>query len=552
MYKTMKATHYIYVLFAVLLVLTCASCEDRLNIEKHGSLGGPENYYQTDEEAEAAVASMLISWRDIYSNWFYIKNLLSDDAYTGGGSRGDNAQMEQLNEFTFFTDNGMISGLYSGLYTLVYKANLIIENVTGDSPIMKRAVAEAKFYRAWAYFELVTLWGTAPLVDHLLAPSEYHVGNSTPEALWAFVEQNLEEAISSNALPSKSGVDDADATSRVTIETAKAHLGKAYLFQGKYAEAAAILDEVIDSKKYELYKGDFDMLGHAVTNNCSESMLEVQRRNNSEQAWNQFVQFYIMLGWRTSHMSYGPKALFEEGISMGTYGFFNPTKSLYDAFVEREGVDGYRLKGSIRTYEQMNEIDMAIYAGLYLVGNEGYFFWKTRLLGSDNIIDQSWFQSLQYTNLRVMRYAEVLLMAAEAHVMGGGSADKAVEYINEIRTRAKLAPLSSVTLDDVKKEKRLELCLEGTRFQDLVRWGDAKAVLGEQGKSIPAYGYFPKINPATGEVVKDAQGNPVFEFRLEPENIKNSVYGFQDKHMLLPIPYTELNVNPNIKQNTGW
>ena len=548
----MKATHYIYVLFAALFTLVCAGCEDRLNIEKHGSLGGPENYYQTDEEAEAAVASMLISWRDMYSNWFYVKNSLSDDAYTGGGSRGDNAMMEQLNEFTFFTDNGLISGLYSGLYAVVYKANLIIENVTGDSPVMRRAVAEAKFYRAWAYFELVTLWGTAPLVDHLLAPSEYHVSNSTPEALWAFVEQNLEEAISSGALPSKANVDDADATSRVTLETAKAYLGKAYLFQGKYPDAAVVLDEVINSKKYELYQGDFDMLGHAVTNNCSESMLEVQRRKNSEQAWNQFVQFYIMLGWRTSHMSYGPKALFEEGIAMGTYGFFNPTKSLYDAFVEREGVEGYRLKSTMRTYEQMNEVEMAINPGLYLVGNEGYFFWKTRLLGSDNIIDQSWFQSLQYTNLRVMRYAEVLLMAAEAHVMGGGSADKAVKYINEIRTRAKLAPLSSVTLDDVKKEKRLELCLESVRFQDLVRWGDAKAVLCEQGKFIPAYGYFPKIDPSTGEVMKDAQGNPIFEFKLEPENTKNSVYGFQDKHMLLPIPYTELNVNPNIKQNTGW
>ena len=113
----MKATHYIYILFAALLTLTCVGCEDRLNIEKHGSLGGPENYYKTDAEAEAAVASMLISWRDVYSNWFYVKNLLSDDAYAGGGSRGDNAQMEQLNEFTFFTDNSMISGLYSELYT---------------------------------------------------------------------------------------------------------------------------------------------------------------------------------------------------------------------------------------------------------------------------------------------------------------------------------------------------------------------------------------------------------------------------------------------------
>ncbi len=547
----MKATHYIYVLFAALFTLACTGCEDRLNIEKHGSLGGPENYYRTDAEAEAAVASMLISWRDVYSNWFYVKNSLSDDAYTGGGSRGDNAMMEQLNEFTFFTDNGLVSGLYSGLYTVVYKANLIIENVKGDSPIMRRAVAEAKFYRAWSYFELVTLWGTAPLVDHLLSPSEYHVSNSTPETLWAFVEQNLEEAISSGALPSKSGVNDEDATSRVTLETAKAYLGKAYLFQGKYSDAATVLDEVINSKKYELYQGGFDMLGHAVTNNCSESMLEVQRRNNSEQIWSQFVQFYIMLGWRTSHMSYGVKALSEEGIAMGTYGFFNPTKSLYDAFVEREGVDGYRLKSTMRTYEQMNEVEMAINPGFYLVGNEGYFFWKTRLLASDNIIDQSGFQCFQYTNQRVMRNAELLLMAAEAHVMGGGSADKAVKYINEIRTRAKLVPLSSVTLDDVKKEKRLELCLESVRFQDLVRWGDAKAVLGEQGKAIPAYGYFVKIG-ADGEPVVDADKNPVFEFRLEPENVKNSVYGFQDKHMLLPIPHAELNVNPNIKQNTGW
>ena len=263
----MKATHYIYVLFAALFTLVCAGCEDRLNIEKHGSLGGPENYYQTDEEAEAAVASMLISWRDMYSNWFYVKNCLSDDAYTGGGSRGDNAMMEQLNEFTFFTDNGLISGLYSGLYAVVYKANLIIENVTGDSSVMRRAVAEAKFYRAWAYFELVTLWGNAPLVDHLLAPSEYHVSNSTPEALWAFVEQNLEEAISSGALPSKANVDDADATSRVTLETAKAYLGKAYLFQGKYSDAATVLDEVIDSKKYELYQGSFDMLGPTIVVN---------------------------------------------------------------------------------------------------------------------------------------------------------------------------------------------------------------------------------------------------------------------------------------------
>lgn len=114
-----------------------------------------------------------------------------------------------------------------------------------------------------------------------MTPSEYHVSNSTPEALWAFVEQNLEEAISSGLCLPKLMWTMRMPTSRVTLETAKAYLGKAYLFQGKYSDAATVLDEVIDSKKYELYQGGFDMLGHAVTNNCSESMLEVQRRKTA-------------------------------------------------------------------------------------------------------------------------------------------------------------------------------------------------------------------------------------------------------------------------------
>ena len=101
--------------------------------------------------------------------------------------------------------------------------------------------------------------------------------------------------------------------------------------------------------------------------------------------------------------------------------------------------------------------------------------------------------------------------------------------INEIRIRAKETPLTSVTLDDIKTEKRLELCLESTRFQDLVRWGDAKKALGSQGKEIPNY----------------SSKGVSWDF-------SNSTFGFQDKHMLLPIPLKERELNPNIQQNTGW
>jgi hypothetical protein len=113
-------------------------------------------------------------------------------------------------------------------------------------------------------------------------------------------------------------------------------------------------------------------------------------------------------------------------------------------------------------------------------------------------------------------------------VRGGGS--QAANYLNQVRTRAQLPTLGSVTLDDVKAEKRLELCAESIRFQDLVRWGDAPAALGNQGK----------------EVYRFNGTNATVEYN-------NATFGFKTgKHELLPIPGKEIMLNPNIHQNPGW
>ena len=143
-------------------------------------------------------------------------------------------------------------------------------------------------------------------------------------------------------------------------------------------------------------------------------------------------------------------------------------------------------------------------------------------------MDFSAFQGLQYTNLKVMRYAEVLLLAAEAHFRANNTG-KALDYINQIRTRAMLSPLTSVTLEDIKAEKRLELCNEGVRYQDLIRWGDAQTAMANQGKEIPSF-------TTTGV----------------QWNFKNESYGFKDKNKLLPIPLKELELNPNMSKNEGW
>ena len=516
----------LYIAFAICAVCGFTSCEDELDIAKHGNLGSMEDFYTNDENVNQATASLYLELRGLYFNWFFTKNLLADDVWTGGGSRGDNAEMEKLNEYTFGTDCGMVQSLYSGLYGIIYKANLIIERTMGDTSVMKRAINEAKVFRAWASFELVTLWGTAPVVDHLLDPSEYRQSNGTAADMWALVESDLTEAINSGTLPSKNDVNDAETGIRITKETAQAFLGKAYLFEGKYNEAATMLDNVINSKKYALFSGDYDDQFRAKNNNNSESVFELQKRNDTEQMWSQFDMLLLMQGWRTSVLNYSGEAA--SVIAQGTYGFNNPRKSLYDAFVAQEGVNGYRLNKTMRTYEQMEKFGVTLQTGAFLYGSEGYFMWKNRPLKEDCIVDQSFFQGMQFCNLKIMRYAEVLLLAAEAQLQAGHN-DKALEYVNIIRTRAQETPLSSVTLNDIKTEKRLELCNESVRYQDLIRWGDAKTAMGNQGKEIP-----------------------VFTTTGVQWNFKNEKFGFEDKNKLLPIPLKEIELNPNMSQNEGW
>ena len=434
--------------------------------------------------------------------------------------------MESLNEYRFDASHSSVEGLYSGLYSVIYKACLLTDKIQGDSRVMQRAINEAKVFRAFAHFELVTLWGTAPVVDHLLSVDEYRQSNSTPEELWAAVEKDLTEAIGSGTLPSKDNANDSETGIRVTQEFAQALLGKAYLFQGKYSEAAAMLEKVISSGKYALYPGEYDAQFHAVANNNCESLFELQKRNDTEQLLNTFDFVHIMQGWRTQFLNYSGDAL--AVLALGNYGFFNPRKSLYDAFVEWEGEDGYRKSKTLWNYDQMKAFGVEIQQGATIYGDEGYFFWKNQAYKEDCSVDMSYFQVGQFIDHKMMRYAEVLLMAAEAYLQSGNSA-KALQYINQVRTRAKETPLTAVSLNDIKKEKRLELCLEGVRYQDLVRWGDAQTAMAEQGKQVPAF---------TGSAVQ--------------WNWQNTIYGFKEKHNLLPIPLKELELNPNMKQNPGW
>lgn len=521
----MKNKYLISIILVVLSVVIFSSCEDRLNIQQH-SVSSIDSYYQTDSEAEEGIVSCYTAFRSIHSGMLgtlqQVENFLSDDIWPGGGNHYDGSGW-QLGDYTFDAANSSISGLYSNFYTLVYRSNVVIENVTGTSSVMKRAVAEAKVFRAYAYFYLTFFWGTPPLVDHTLKESEYMQSNGSTEELWAFVEQDLIEAINSGALSEKSSL--SDKNYRVTKQFAQALLGKAYIFQEKYSDAASVLDEVIASKLYDL-NPDLSNVGTPLGVMSQESIFEVNQINDRSQSGTNNNMRWTAMGLRGEKYSYdNTKNIF----ATATWGFEVPTKALYDAFVSVEGVDGYRLNNTIKTRQQMID-EFGVNNIMLITDNEGYYGFKYRTLNS------IWAGYFYANNTRVMKYNEVLLLAAEAHFnVGGDGLAKATEYINRIRTRAQAPTIAgTVTMDQIKTESRLELCWEGQRYENIQRWGDAPSLLATKGTKNPAL-------TVDGDVIWEV-------YNSDPSKCGYKV----GKHELFPFPSNEMNVNPNMIQNPGW
>lgn len=161
-------------MLGALLILAGTSCEDKLDIPQKGVLDF-STYYKTDEQAQAAADALYIQLKGTYYNYTMMKNALSDDVWAGGGGRNDNAELEGCNEYSFGSDQSFIGGVWESYYQLIYKANVILGRVEPDTDLKKKACAEAKFFRAFAYFDLVSMWGDVPLVDHELGKSEYQL-----------------------------------------------------------------------------------------------------------------------------------------------------------------------------------------------------------------------------------------------------------------------------------------------------------------------------------------------------------------------------------------
>ena len=548
-----------------------------------------ETFYQTDADAESALVSAYANVVKLYGklngnspsyNVFF--NAPGDELYWGGSNKDDHVAAQEINEFrgTFTTNNGHITSVYKVFYEIIYKSSLVIDNFWGengelaDSQIKKRCVAEARVLRAWAHMQLACYFGTPPLVDHVLA-GDARPTNADKEALWQWIISELTEV--AEQLPARNGKSDKNGAVRITQGAALAFLGKALVLHGDYSAAKAPLKRVIDSGNYDLVPGsEMRNLFHKAGDANQEKIFELNYSDNETYGRNSRWYFQKNQSLFMRQMKGFPDLLIQQvgwGNNMG------PTKKFMDALLANEE-GSFRQKAWFVSYEQFitefpyakldkksdgtlmtreeklmdpnRGLDFNKYNDLY--ANYGWFFFKYIPFQSDLVQNSS---SNTDQNQVIMRYAEVLLLYAEACAQTGDSAG--LDALNKVASRAGAPTYSSLTMDNVKKEKWFEMCWEGTRFVDLVRWGDAARELAFKGKDETPYLFDDFYVYGTNG--KTQSGNPHKAIiRYVDDGWAAKGAGFQvGKHELYPFPFDIIELNrwnpetgEGLKQNPGW
>lgn len=443
-----------------LLILLGFSCTDYVDynpVENYEITA--EVYFQSESDYEAAVIGTYDPLQWMYLN-ILIGDIASDNSLSGGESATDVIGLQQIDDMTHNPSNDNLTSIWKWCYEGVNRANYLEENKEKLDFDNKEALyGEVYFLRAYYYFELVKFFGGVPLFTEarLAATDSGTLQRSSASEVYAQIETDLQNAIA--ALPTSQ-----TQKGRVTKYAAQALLGKVYLFQDKFGEAASMLDNVVGNfTLVSDYGSQFLKTGE----NGSESVFEVQHSNESDWwDWN-----YVPQGTEGNFgvIHNGPRAYSGPTYASG-WSFNVPTEDLYNSFEDGDT----RKEASILDIVAFANANDASYSEGYK--HTGYFNNKyiPRAGESGAQIELNYLN-----NYRSIRYADVLLMAAEAYNRSGISDAKAQEYLNQVRRRAFGDTNHDVTLTGseltkaIWKERNFELSMEGHRFFDLVRTGEA-------------------------------------------------------------------------------
>jgi len=468
-----------------------------------------------------------------------------------GRMGGELAEYYKYDETSESVTYSMVWAYY---YKQAYWCNMIIENVPNNTTVSEtlktRVVAEARAIRAIAMMNLVQLFGNPPLADHVLTGSE----PNTPAAeSWAFIESELKAV--ADLLPSKASANGQAAIGgRLTREAVYAYLGKAYLWEKKYNEAAQTLyNNVIATNKYAL-EADYSALRSSSTDFSAENIWEFDFNDDPANASAQEGRFDVpCFGLPT-----GQIAVPDDWSQSQAWGYGAGVSAAFGQFMAKhdvtaDGKKSNRYRGTLAAYEDLLDETVYSFSGAkgvtgQVVNCQGYFNVKYQPMQADIVGGGFIYYQFSKKNLVYMRYSEVLLNYAEAVAMGGSQgAMSGLEALNQVRRRAGLADAPALDMDNadygVKAEREAELFYEGIRFIDLVRWGDAASVLANSGKM--EYKFLGYKNGDNTTIQSPSEYNV-----LETPAVG---VGFKaGKNELFPIPGSDINNNPSLQQNPGW
>ncbi|MEN8125498.1 MAG: RagB/SusD family nutrient uptake outer membrane protein [Bacteroidota bacterium] len=497
-------------------------------------------------------------WTVSGDNWWF--DVLADDAHKGS-TDGDQADLYNLEIYDWASGNPYVFGKWNGLFAGVNRANAVINLISqveeGD---FSAQLAEARFLRGHYNFELQKIYGNVPYIsDENYANIEFNQPNPGP--IWDQIEADFTYAMEN--LPSTQGD-----VGRPTSWAAKAFLGKTHLYQGEWNEALTLLKNVIDSGTYALipeFVDNFRLAG----DNSIESIFAIQ---------------FTADGGMSNNGNRGGTLNFPGGGPFGSCcGFYQPTQDLANAYQTNGGLpllDTYNQTDIANDYGIASEEAFTPHTGPldpridYTVGRRGIDYngygvnvgkeWirasfadisgpylpkkNIYYAGEEgNMGTGGWGEQRSGINFHIMRYADVLLMAAEAAVETGDLAT-ALDYVNQVRSRAKnmsyvqdvngggdaadyQIELYTSFADEayarkaVRFERRLELGMEGNRLFDIRRWGNGVQIIND---------YISNEARTIG-------------------NFGTKAGAYDSKHDLLPIPLTAIDLSGGIlTQNPGF
>lgn len=443
------------IIFTLVAFIAISCSDDFVNVTSENE--SADNYFNNEEQYQQALIGAYDLLQATYLN-VMIGEIASDNTLAGGESANDVVGFQQIDKMTHTPVNQQLRDLWNWMFAGVNRANYILQyQDKTDFNGRTEVIAQARFLRAYYYFELVKFFGAVPLVvdKPLEFGDQFNVGRTPAEDVYTQIELDLDFA--SKNLPATQAQ-----AGRITSGAAYALLGKAYLYQGQFTEAAAAFENVL-AGPYMLVT-DYESIFEPEGENGPGSVFEVQYTDKEGAGFGclQCSEGNVAVGFNGIRNFNGP--IFESGFS-----FNIPVQGVVDAFEA----------GDIRKDVAILDIEAfaAQTGATYVEGYEHTGYYNRKYLARKGDLNTGDANLTNPNNYRAIRFADVLLMAAEANFKKSPPDEgKAREYLNRVRVRAQLEPTvlsGNALLEQIYKDRRSELVGEGHRFFDLVRTGRA-------------------------------------------------------------------------------